>query len=360
MNPNPTFIKLESNWDNSRLDLKIPHYDKLGDIENGFTLTGYSLTIKGSVYGEVMSHQGNIHIAGNVIQGTVRNLDGNIEIGGFISSAYLESLQGEVHLKRAENSKIRAKRVTIHEARNCTLLAEEIEIGFLQNTVVTGKNIKIRTASLGQGIAEREENLVVVEVPDVDSLQQSINEQTAEITRIGKLLRKDLSQLEQRIARKKELNEDARVKRYFSGLRHIKRLQQSGQKIEQSILRVFASEKAKITAELLELMTLDQVIKTLSLQVEAGKKALLEGRQQKLQYEDKLRALSFRINLEIQNVTGETVVRKRTVCTKTLCLRDMVNPTELRREFGFLGSDGDRIFHADKGRVLWEFVPVSP
>lgn len=348
-----------SDWDQGNLNIKSPQYDKLGDIENGFTLTGYSLTVKGNVFGTVLSQQGIIRVVGNVIQGTVRNLEGNINVDGFISNAYLESIQGEVHIKRAENSKIRAHKLIIQEARNCTLLADEAEIGFMQNTVVTGKNISIRTAGLGHGIADRAENLIVVEVPDVDSLQQAIAELTDEMTHISKHLKKNLTRLELHIARKKTLVDDTRLKRYFRGLDQIRRLQASGQKIDPTILRTFAEEKTRLAPELLEIMTLNRAIKTLRLEVASCKDELLASRERKMQFETKLLELSHRINLNVQNIVGETIVRKRTVGSTILCLKDMVNPVEIRREFGFLGGEVERIFQGDKGNVVWEFVPLS-
>lgn len=343
----------------NRLDLKTPRYDKQGDIENGFTLTGYSLNIKGNVFGEVLSHEGVVNILGNVLHGSIRNLMGNIDIGGFISHASVESPHGEVHIRRAENSSIRGKKVTVQEARNCTVLAEEVEIGFMQNTVVTGKNIKIRTTSLGSGIYEREENLVVVEVPDIDSLQGSIAELAELITQTKTGLLHQLGIIKKSMARKKQLNEDARVARYFSGLRQIQKLRQSGQNIDASILNGFAAEKKKIAGELLELTKLERDHPVLLERVKTTRKTLEDSQQKKDQYEEKLRTLSHRIDLEITNVTGETVVRKRTVDAGIPCIRDMHNPIELRREFGLFGDENDRIFHAAKGSVRWAFTPVN-
>lgn len=349
-----------TNKDPARLDLNIPRYDKLGDVEHGFTLTGYSLNIKGNVYGEIYSRQGRVDISGNVIQGTVTNRDGPIDIGGFISGSYIESIAGGVHVRRAENSKIRAKKVTLSEARNCTVLAEEVEIGFMQNTVVTGKHIHVRTAAQGSGISEREENLVIVEVPDVDSLLGMIAQQQALLVEVGRLLKKNLGQLQDDMARKKTLNEVARVARYFAGLRQIQKLKQSGQKINASTLNVFMLEKQKISDELLELMSLENDIKQLRDAVRTDKKKLEEGMALKSRHEQKLRDLSCRINLDILNVTGLTVVRKRIVGSDIPCLLDMTNSVQLRRELGFLGDEQDRLFNAAKGKLHWEFTPVCP
>lgn len=343
-----------------RLDLNIPQYDKLGDVENGFTLTGYSLNIRGNVYGEIHSRQGRIDISGNVIQGTVTNRDGRVDVGGLISGSYIESVDGEVNIKRAENSKVRAKKLTLSEARNCTLLAEEVEIGFMQNTVVTGKNIRVRTAALGSGISERAENLVVVELPDVDSLLGMIAQQHARIIEVGRSLKKNLAQLQDDVARKKNLNEVARVARYFSGLRQIQKLRQAGQPIDASTLNVFMMEKQNISDELLELMRLEKEIKQLREAVRAGKQTLEEGMELKSRHEQKLRGLACRIDVDIQHVTGLTVVRKRIVGSDTLCIREMTNSVELRREFGLLGDEQDRIFSADKGKLHWQFTPACP
>ena len=344
----------------NRLDLTIPRYDKLGDVESGFTLTGYSLNIKGNVYGEIVSHEGNVDISSNVIQGSVRNLAGRIEVKGFISGAYIESINGEVSIKRAENSKIRAKKLTLHEARNCTLLAEEVEIGFMQNTVVTGKTIKVRTAAKGSGLSEREENLVVVEVPDLESLQRMIDAQQETIRASSRSLRATLQGVRERIARRNILNQDARVARYFAGLRQIRSLRESGQTIDAATLAVFMAEKHKIADELLELMRLDEAIRQLRGQIDRDKNSLEQARALKSRHEEKLAGLSCRIQLDIQNVTGETVVRKRIVDADTPCLREMADPVRLRRELGLFGDTNDQLFHAAKGHLHWEFAPMNP
>jgi hypothetical protein len=341
------------------LDIQVEQFEEHGDVEKGFSVKGRSIHIKGNVFGTVISKGGILKIGGNVIKGEVHNADGLVEIGGFASNAYLESKNGEVRIKRAENTIIRAKKITTQEVRNCTIVADEVEIAFLQNSVVAGKSIVVQTAGLKQGISERDENVFVVEVPDLAELSRNIAEEAAAITEVERLLLPKKSELDRLRARQTELMENPRVKTYLESAKKVRAFQEKGKTLSPEQAKVFAQLKSQVINELAEIAETSKTVKTLGAEIEPLENTIAERQTNKANYESRLVELSGSVSVEVKAVTGETVVRQRKVGSKTVQLRDIIDPAALRKELDFLGHQQDRVFHAATGSIEWRFDPAA-
>ncbi|MEI6412670.1 MAG: flagellar assembly protein A [Pseudomonadota bacterium] len=339
------------------LDIEAEEFEEYGNVEKGFSLTGHSLHIKGSVFGTVISKGGILKIGGNVSNGEVRNAGGLIEIDGFAANACLESRNGEVRLKRAENTVIRAKKAVLQEIRNCTVVADTIEIIRLQNSVVAGKSVSVGSAGLKPGLSERDENVFVLEIPDLAELAKNLEGEALAIAEVERFLTLKRADVEKKRIRYDALTEIPSVKGYLENSRKVKALQEKGRTLTPEQLKAFAYQRSKITAELTEMAEISKALKTLAAEIGPLEKTLEERKTKKADYEAKVDELSEGVSIRIQSVTGETVVRKRKIASKTVWLRDIPDIAELRKELDSLGSGHDRVFHASSGSVNWKFEP---
>lgn len=161
------------------LVLQGDEYEEFGEVQEGRTIEGKSLTFHADVFGHVVSTGGNILFEQNLVGGTALNRDGEIVVQGLASSAVLQSSAGVVRVKRVENCVLIADRVELEWAGRSTILANEVEIGSAEGCAIAGKQVHIGVASSHRG----EETLVSMLLPDLSSferLQQEFRRQIDE------------------------------------------------------------------------------------------------------------------------------------------------------------------------------------
>ncbi|QSA97135.1 flagellar assembly protein A [Methylococcus sp. EFPC2] len=339
------------------LDIVADQFEEHGDVEQGFSVTGHSIRVKGNVFGGVISKGGVVKVRGNVLKGQVRNADGPIEIGGFASHAHIESTQGEVRLSRAENSVIRARTVVLDEIRNCIVVGDTIEIGSLQNCLVGGKAISVGRAGLKPGLSGRDENVFVLEVPDLADLGRHIDEESGAIAEAELAVTAKKAEFEKNSARYGEVVATPAVRSYLENAKKVKEFQAKGGVLTAEQSKALAQLRGKVANELAEIAELSAALRGLGGELESLELSLEERRAIKAAYEAQAGELAEGVVIRIESVAGMSVVRKRRITSTSPRLLTMSNSAELRRELDSLGSGQDRVFEVDSGTVDWVFEP---
>lgn len=140
-------------------------YEEFGEIQEGRTVSGKSITTHADVYGRLVSSGGTIAVKRNLSGGCAINRDGPITVDGLAINAVLQAPRGEITVRHAENCVICGQRVVIVEkAVACDIHAREVEVAESEGSAIAGQKIVIGSARERRG----NESLVSVIVPDLD------------------------------------------------------------------------------------------------------------------------------------------------------------------------------------------------
>ncbi|MCU6499627.1 FapA family protein [Rugamonas sp. A1-17] len=145
-------------------------YEEFGDVQEQRDVTGGDITVHGNVYGNIHSRGGTVVLDQNLVSGSIANAAGDITVTGVASGSVIHTAKGAVHIGRAENCVISGTIVTLVEASNCEIIAEEIRIEVAEGCAVAGRNVEIDSA----GPRRRTEMVVYVLVKDVSQFDQEI------------------------------------------------------------------------------------------------------------------------------------------------------------------------------------------
>lgn len=155
------------------LVLEGDEYEEYGEVQEGRVVEGKSLTFHADVFGRVTSTGGLIVLDSNLVGGMALNRNGDIEVRGRASSATLRTARGAIRVKHAENSVLVADRVEIESACQCTILAEEVEIGEVEGCEIAGKRVHLEIAR----DRNSEETLVSMLMPDLSGFERLLAEE---------------------------------------------------------------------------------------------------------------------------------------------------------------------------------------
>jgi len=159
-------------------------FEEFGDVQEMRAVDGSDITIRGNVFGNINSTGGTIILGANLVGGSAYNLKGDIKVKGVASGSTLHTRDGEIRIAgRAESCVIVGTRVSIEEASNCEILADEVKIGIAEGCAVAARRIEIESA----GPRKQSEMLVLVQVPDMGPINGEIAELAAKIDALEQL-----------------------------------------------------------------------------------------------------------------------------------------------------------------------------
>jgi hypothetical protein len=169
-------------------------FEEFGDVQEMRAVDGSDITIRGNVFGHINSTGGTIVLGANLVGGSAYNVKGDIRVKGVASGSTLHTRDGEIKIVgRAESCVIVGTRVTIEEASNCEILADEVKIGLAEGCAVAARSIAIESA----GPRKQSEMLVLVQVPDMGPINGEIAELNAKIDALEHLRQQFKDEAEQ-------------------------------------------------------------------------------------------------------------------------------------------------------------------
>ena len=304
------------------------HFEEHGDIQEKRMVEGKSITVLGDVFGAVVSTGGTIHLMKNLMGGSATNHEGDILVEGLASNASIQARCGTITLNRAENSLISGKRVVIKQAINCLILGESVEIDASEGSGIAGNTLSIRSAS------PKKENQTIASVllPDLSGFE-------ARAAQIGKRIEEIESGIGALREKAESMAKQTEVRNYIliSGKLQRKEITLSEeQKVNWQKLGVKVAPSLKI------LSSVNAEIQAL----QGERENLLE---EALALEEEEVESTRGIACSIENISGETVVRKRRNAPSLFEL----HPRELRMALRDPGLPEERI--PQSGSLDWKF-----
>ncbi len=128
-------------------------FQQCGDIEHQYMLVGRNIEIRpGSVFGQVVSHSGNVVVAGKVESGgQVEAEGGNVTVESAVLGGRIVALAGKIFVKRAEGSVLIGREIEVAEsAVNCFVIADTIRIKKAAGIAFYAQNVAIEELDLSQ------------------------------------------------------------------------------------------------------------------------------------------------------------------------------------------------------------------
>lgn len=152
------------------LALAVEEFIEHGEVQEGRTVKGKHMTFLADVFGNIISENGNIFIAGNASGGRLEAHDGSVTLGKRATRAVVIAREGEVTAAQCENTLLVGRVVRVEHAVNCEIIADEVYADVVEGCVIAGKLVNIKSA----GDRRDKETLVTMLIPDYSAVEQRI------------------------------------------------------------------------------------------------------------------------------------------------------------------------------------------
>lgn len=153
-------------------------YEEFGEIQEGRTVSGRSITTHADVFGNLVSSGGVIRVTKNLSGGSALNRNGRIEVEGMTINAVLRSPRGELEVRQAEGSLLCGHRVVVAEqALGCDIQGDDVELAEAAGCAVLGTRIRIASASAGRA----GESLITILLPELGDFERELSQITSRI-----------------------------------------------------------------------------------------------------------------------------------------------------------------------------------
>lgn len=154
------------------------------EVAEGRVINGHDMTFKASVYGEVISEGGTVHIEDVLGWGAAQSHGGQIKIKKRAFNATIYAAGGAVQIDTAESCLIIGADVKVRQAINCKILAHKLRVAQAVGSQIVARDIDISTARPHKD----EPTVVTIVAPELPDLQAQIQPQLDEITRTQPLV----------------------------------------------------------------------------------------------------------------------------------------------------------------------------
>lgn len=320
------------------LALEGNEYEEFGEVQEGRTVEGRSLTFHADVFGKVASAGGRVLLEKNLVGGMALNRTGEIIVHGLASSAHLQTASGLIRVKRAENCLLVGDRIEIEWACQCVILAEEVDVGTAEGCAIAGKRIYLGVAR------ERgaEETLVSMLLPDLsgfERLQEDERRYIGECQAMIDQLKQGLRVLTSQPEMQQYLVTAGKLRR-----REITFSEQQQLDWQQTVARMGPTMKRVAQGR--------EDIQALESEIAGVEERIVQLDRQKVE-------AGLGIECRLDSVQGEVLVRPLIVPLGSPAL-PRLQPRELRAKLRGRAPGEVALFASDRGSFVWQHgEPVS-
>lgn len=317
------------------LDLSVGEFIEHGEVQEGRHVEGKHMTFLSGVFGNALSHSGNILIKSNLTGGKAVALDGNVEVAGKTSRADVRSSKGEVIVGHAESSTLLGKIVRVKHAVNCEIVADELHAEQLEGCRVAAKQVTIAGTGERRGV----ETLVTVLIPDYSPVDQTITE-----------TKKQAEEMRNKIASLKDGIQALRANADFSKFLALEAsIKRGAVKLNDDQHANWIKLVEKHAASTNQLSAMQSAIATLEQQLQDNGTKLDAAEQER-------ETMGAGINCTITHVQGQTI--GQTMKTgKGLDAFTALAGNDIKALLQKIDSSKSRIFSGDSGTIQWQFKP---
>ncbi|HZW24388.1 MAG TPA: flagellar assembly protein A [Gallionella sp.] len=315
------------------LALAVDEFIEHGEVQEGRTVKGKHMTFMSDVFGNVLSDDGNIVIAGNLSGGKVESKGGNVTLRKRASRAVVLARSAELNAGQCESSTLVGKVVRVEHAVNCEIVADELYADVVEGCIIAGKLIRIRSSGERRGA----ETSVTLVVPD-DAV---INQRIAGV-------RRELDEARGLIIAKIEEIETLKAEPEFAKFMALHgRIASGALKLSPEQSTNWRKLVEKNAATLQQLTSLKKDADALSASVKDMEETLasMEREQQ---------AMGKNISCTIEHVEGHTVGQTMRMMNGLDSLSVMSGGT-IRTTLQTMDGRKERVFYGDDGSIEWKF-----
>lgn len=308
-------------------------FEEHGEVQERRAVEGKHMTFFADVYGNIVSHGGRVVLKASIAGGHVTSPGGSIVVEGRASRALLDARGGEVHAVFAEGCTIVASRVTVGQAINCDILAEQVEIEVSEGSAIAGKLVKI-----GHSTTRKDtETIVAILVPDLARHEHDV-EELEEVRR----------QVEQAVAAQDEklaqLMADTGFKQYLALATTIAK---GGAKLSAQHEANWRQAQAKFAPQVREWQAAQQVRTQAQKKLDELTAELAALAERKLHVGDG-------IGCQIEAIHGDTVVRRLSYQPDQSVVGG-AQAQDISAHLREFGVSGDRLFWGEEGAFAWAY-----
>ncbi len=185
---NRTGVNIRNTGD---LQLQVKDFKEYGEVQEGRVIEGQNMHFQSSVYGTVVSRDGDLTLAKGLSGGEARALNGHITLKGNAVSSLIVAQSGTVTLSYAEDCAIVAKQVVIERAVNCDILCDHLQVQRAEGCMIVGHQIDLQVLTSNR----YHESIVFILLPDTDEIEGRIAEGQRQLQEMEKLLEQQLESL---------------------------------------------------------------------------------------------------------------------------------------------------------------------
>lgn len=316
------------------LALGVDEFIEHGDVQEGRVVKGVHMTFLADVFGKLMAHNGNIRIDGCLSGGEAEASGGNITLNGRVSRSLVRAKEGDISAKSCESSTLIGRIVSIKQAVNCEIAAEEVYAESVEGCVIAAKTIKIFSTDERRG----NETRVAVVAPDFSVLDRHI-------AKMKKAIADTLQTQAIKLHRIEQIKSTPDFMKYLTLVGQVK---SGALKLTSEQMTGWRKLVEKHANETTLLKHLDAELDELD---SAHKRC-----EEELSYAERERELMLEnVACEIDNVAGQTSARvmkagngwERLSVMKEGEIRDFLQKND---------AGWECIFSGDTGRVAWRLV----
>lgn len=150
------------------------------EVPEGRVVQGHHMTFKSSVFGEVISEGGTVHLEDVFGWGHAQSHGGQIKVQKRAFNATLYAAGGRVQIDTAESCLIIGADVKVRQAINCKILAHKLRVAVATGCQIVARDIEISTAKPHKD----EPTVITILAPDLPDLQPQIEPLAAEIDQL--------------------------------------------------------------------------------------------------------------------------------------------------------------------------------
>ncbi len=185
---NRTGVNIRNTGD---LQLHVKDFKEHGEVQEGRVIEGQNMHFQSSVYGTVISRDGDLHLSKGLSGGEAKALKGHITLKGNAVSSLIEAGSGTVTLGYAEDCAIIAEHVVIERAVNCDILCNRLQAQRVEGCRVVGHQMDLQVLSSNR----YHESIVFILLPDTDAIDGQIAQERHQLQETETLLEQQLENL---------------------------------------------------------------------------------------------------------------------------------------------------------------------
>ncbi|MBI1890768.1 MAG: DUF342 domain-containing protein [Burkholderiales bacterium] len=319
------------------LTLAGEEYEEHGEVEEHTQVEGKHMTFMANVFGNIISHGGNVVFKQNLSVGSAKSPGGTIAVEGSASQVTIEAIGGEITMHHAEGCLIMGKKVVITEAIHCDIVAEELIIELAKGCALAGQRVQV-----GSSMAwHDDETTISMLIPDLSAFDKEL-EQLKKKQAECEELAKCRSEKAEEVANQQEVKN-------FTLISTKLRAKEIVMTPEQEMN--WAKMQARILPSLRQLKELGAEIRSIRGEAEQAEKKMQE-------IAHSCQQLSANIECKVDAIAGDTVVRTLKVRPDAPGLHTLPH-RDLRARLRGSGVNTANLFAGGEGEFAWQFQSME-